>query len=144
MDEMRVKSEVDRWFQILIYSIIVIIFTSLAMAPKEAILGLTSAFLVTTFLLWILWGTYYEMREEYLFCKSGPFFEKIPYEKIKSASLCQNRFSSMALSSKRIEIRQYGKGYILGTTMISPLNREEFLQQLLSRCNNLDKNNGKS
>lgn len=141
---MRVKSEVDRWFQILIYSIIVIIFTSLAMAPKEAILGITSAFLVTTFLLWILWGTYYEMREEYLFCKSGPFFEKIPYENIKSASLCQNRFSSMALSSKRIEIRQYGKGYILGTTMISPLNREEFLQQLLTRCNNLDKNNGKS
>jgi hypothetical protein len=50
--------------------------------------------------------------------------------------------SSMALSSRRIEIRQHGKGYLTGTTMISPVNREEFLRELVRRCPNLDAGNG--
>lgn len=91
------------------------------------------------FLLWIYFGTYYEFREEYLFCKSGPFFENIKYDNIKSIKLTQNLFSSMALSSKRIEIRQHGKGYILGTTFISPMNRQEFINELIKRCKNLEK-----
>jgi hypothetical protein len=89
------------------------------------------------FILWIYWGTYYELRQNYLYCRSGPFFEKIPYEKIASLRLCQSILASMALSTQRIEIRQHGKGYILGTSYISPLKREEFLQELTQRCKNL-------
>jgi uncharacterized membrane protein YobD (UPF0266 family) len=123
----------------MIYITIAIVIVSVVMVPKEdMIIALAIALLVTAFLLWIFWGTYYEFREEYLYCKSGPFFEKIPYAKIQSAKLCQNMLSSMALSSKRIEIRQHGKGYILGTTMISPINREEFLHELLKRCKYLE------
>jgi RNase P subunit RPR2 len=47
--------------------------------------------------------------------------------------------SSMALSRKRIEIRQHDKNYISGTTMISPKNREEFYVQLKRKCKNLEK-----
>jgi hypothetical protein len=42
----------------------------------------------------------------------------------------------MALSKNRIEIKQIGKGFILGTTYISPENRDEFLAELKSRCKN--------
>lgn len=140
---MRVKSAIDLWFNILVYTTIAVLAVGAIAVPREETpIALAVAILVTGFLLWLYWGTYYELREEYLFCKSGPFFERIPYDKIRSARLCQNMLSSMALSSKRIEIRQHGKGYILGTTMISPENREEFLQQLLTRCKNLNGSEG--
>ncbi|HWQ88386.1 MAG TPA: PH domain-containing protein [Desulfitobacteriaceae bacterium] len=139
---MRVKSAVDPWINIVIYLTIAIILASTAMVPKEVILiALIIALPTTALIMWIYFGTYYEFRENYLYCKSGPFFEKIPYDKIKSARLSQNILSSMALSSKRIEIRQHGKGYILGTTMISPINREEFLAQLIKKCRYIDQNN---
>jgi hypothetical protein len=63
--------------------------------------------------------------------------EKIAYPKIKSVKLRRNMLSSMALSLDRIEIKQHGKGFLLGTTYISPENREEFMRDLVSRCNNL-------
>jgi uncharacterized membrane protein YobD (UPF0266 family) len=114
-------------------------FVSAAMIAKEDIAaGFIIAIPVTAFLLWIYFGTYYEFRNEYLYCRSGPFFEKIPYDKIKSVKLCENMLSSMALSSKRLEISQHGKGYITGTTMISPVNRDDFLSELKKRCRYLE------
>jgi hypothetical protein len=44
----------------------------------------------------------------------------------------------MALSKKRIEIRQHAKGYLIGTTFISPENREEFMNELISKCKNIE------
>lgn len=129
------------WIKIIMYTVTVIILGSAVMIPKEYIaVGFIIALPVTAFLWWIYFGTYYELREEYLFCKSGPFSEKIPYDKIKSVKLCQNMLSSMALSSKRLEIRQHGKGYIMGTTLISPENREDFLPALQKKCRYLDVN----
>jgi hypothetical protein len=58
---------------------------------------------------------------------------------IRSLRLSENMLSSMALSRQRIEIRQHGKGYIMGTTMISPVEREWFLEELRQRCPNLEK-----
>jgi hypothetical protein len=81
---------------------------------------------------------YYELRDDYLYCRSGPFFEKIAYERIKSVRLYHSHLSSLALSAQQIEIRQHNKSYITGTTLISPENREEFLEELRSRCQNLD------
>ncbi len=93
---------------------------------------------VIALLLWIYFGTYYELRDEYLYCRCGPFSEKITYPKIKSVKLSRNMLSSMALSLDRIEVKQHGKGYVLGTTYISPENREQFMNELISRCKNLN------
>ena len=67
------------------------------------------------FIFWIYFGTYYEFRDEYLYCRSGPFLEKIAYENVKSVRLGQNMLSSMALSIDCIEIKQHDKCYITGT-----------------------------
>lgn len=135
---MRVKSAIDLPFKIIIYMTIAILIVSAVIVPKETrLVSAATASLVIVFLLWIYLGTYYEFRDDYLYCKSGPFAESIPYSQIRSARLCQSMLSSMALSSKRIEIRQHRKGYMMGTTMISPMNREEFLEKLLTRCNNI-------
>ncbi len=136
---MRVKSKIDVWIGIVIWGTVLIMLVSLIYVPQnEKIFGYAVVFPMITFMLWIYFGTYYEFRNEYLYCRSGPFAEKIVYEKIKSVKLLQNLLSSMALSRKRIEIRQHGKGYITGTTYISPVNREAFMMELISRCKNTE------
>lgn len=136
---MRVKSAVDWWLALLIWgAVLLMVVTTVTAPPEERLLAIAIGIPVILFVVWIYFGTYYELRETYLYSRSGPFSEKIPYENIKSVRLCISILASMALSIKRIEIRQHGKGYVLCTTYISPLNREEFLRELTSRCPNLD------
>lgn len=136
---MRVKSAIDWWMNIIIWTVIIVIEVGIFASPEnERVPGLIVGYLISAFILWIYFGTYYEFREDYLYCKCGPLFEKIAYDKIKSVRLSRNILSSMALSTKRIEIKQHGKGYIMGTTFISPENREEFMKELRKRCRNLE------
>lgn len=135
---MRVKSKIDLWVGIVIWSVIVIVAGTMTMLNDQTAISYVIGLPVIAFLLWIYNSTYYELRDEYLYCRSGPFTEKIAYAKIKSVKLSRNMLSSMALSGDRIEIKQHGKGYLLGTTYISPENREQFMSELISRCKNLD------
>lgn len=137
---MKVKAAVDGWISILIWGVIIIVEAcNFYMPGEDRLIGGIISVLVIAFLLSLYFYTFYEMRKTYLYCRSGPFFEKIDYDRIKSLRLCGNFSSSMALSMKRIEIKQHGKGFITGTTYISPVNREEFLKKLKCHCKNLEK-----
>jgi hypothetical protein len=135
---MRVKSKIDLWISIVIWSVIFVMVGTMTRLGDQTAISYGIGLPVIALLLWIYFGTYYELRDEYLYCRSGPFTEKIAYAKIKSVRLCRNMLSSMALSGDRIEIKQHGKGYILGTTYISPEDREQFMSELISRCKNLN------
>ncbi len=135
---MRVKSKIDLLVGIVIWSAIVIMAGTLIMKDDQTVISYVVGLSLIAFLLWIYFGTYYELRDEYLYCRSGPFIEKIEYPKIKSVKLSRNMLSSMALSLDRIEVKQHGKGYLLGTTYISPENREQFMSELIGRCKNLN------
>jgi len=136
---MRIKSKIDFWISLIIWITVIIILLSMILVPQnEKIIAYLVGVPILLFMIWIYFGTYYELRDEYLYCRSGPFFEKIAYEKIKSVKLSQNMLSSMALSIQRIEIRQHDRGYITGTTFISPKNREEFMKELIMKCKYLE------
>jgi uncharacterized membrane protein YdbT with pleckstrin-like domain len=134
---MRVKSKIDFWVGILIWSVIVIMVGTMTKLNDQTAISYVIGLPLIALLLWIYFGTYYELRDEYLHCRCGPFTEKIEYLKIRSVKLSENMLSSMALSGDRIEIKQHGRGYLLGTTFISPENREQFMSELTSRCKNL-------
>jgi uncharacterized membrane protein YdbT with pleckstrin-like domain len=134
---MRVKSKIDFWVGILIWSVIVIMVGTMTKLNDQTAISYVIGLPLIALLLWIYFGTYYELRDEYLYCRCGPFTEKIEYLKIRSVKLSENMLSSMALSGDRIEIKQHGRGYLLGTTFISPENREQFMSELTSRCKNL-------
>ncbi len=137
---MKIKSEVDLLFQVIIGTTVIIMIAPIALIPaQERWMLVIVALPMTLFLLWLVLGTWYEFRDDYLYCVSGPFREKIYYDKIKEVKLTENLMSSMAFSRKRIEIRQHNKNYFTGTTMISPQNREDFYVQLKRRCKNLQK-----
>lgn len=137
---MKVKSEFDLMFQLIIGTTVILMIAPIGLIPQQERWVMYILVIPTfIFLAWIVLDTWYELRDDYLYCVSGPFREKIYYDKIKNIKLSENMLSSMALSRKRIEIRQHKKNYITGTTLISPQNREDFFVQLKRRCNNLEK-----
>ena len=136
----RIKAKRDVWISIFILLILAVFLLSIFIVPNSERWIITILVIpVSVFLGWLYFGTYYVFDEKALICKSGPFREKILYDQISSLRLCENFMSSMALSRQRIEIKQHGKGYITGTTYISPIDREQFLTELRQRCINLDK-----
>ncbi|MGL6228780.1 MAG: PH domain-containing protein, partial [Culicoidibacterales bacterium] len=82
---------------------------------------------------WIWIETDYYLAETALVIRSGPFRETIAYDQIASVKPTTNLLSSMALSRQRLEIRQKNKNYWLGTTLISPVDREAFAAKLLQK-----------
>lgn len=135
----KIEAKRDVWISLGMLFVLAILMTSIVLVPnQERGILLIMTFPVVTFLAWLYFGTYYILTPTELICHSGPFKERIPYEKIKSLKLCENFMSSMALSRARIEIKQHHKSYITGTTYISPVDREAFLTNLIQRCPNLD------
>jgi hypothetical protein len=135
----KIQAKRDLWITLGIGFILAVFIMSVIIVPdQERWIILIMALPASLFLAWLYFGTYYVFGDEVLICRSGPFTEKIPYTQIKSLRLCENLMSSMALSRERIEIKQHGKGYITGTTYISPVNREHFLSELTQRCHHLD------
>ncbi len=138
---MKVKVKVDAWVSTLLWGMnVFFVVIAFAVPAEEIWIFLVVILPMVIFMAWILIGSYYEFQEDLLFIKLGPLFGKIKYDNIKSLALKKNWVSSMALSSKRIEIKEHKKGYIMGTTYISPVNREEFYEDLKRRCYYLEKN----
>jgi uncharacterized membrane protein YdbT with pleckstrin-like domain len=136
---MVIKAKKDSWISLIMILLMMTFIVSVIIVPhEERWIVLILIIPVAVFLGWIYFGTNYELTEKRLICRSGPFSEKIPYDNIRSVKLCRNFMSSMALSRDRIEIKQHGKGYISGTTYISPVDRERFLFQLKQRCHFID------
>lgn len=136
---MRSKSSVDWWMKLLVLLAIefLVSCTFSASADNQPMIY-WAVWVTTAFILWLYFGTYYEFKDTYLYIRSGPFLEKIPYNRIESIRFCKNRWSSMALSSHRIEIKQKDKGFVRGTTYISPVNLTAFYKELQKRIRESD------
>ncbi len=138
---MRVHSAVDTKSHVVVFTSIAFVTTAFLYLTVGAgfsfyalTIGIAAILLAAAILLWILFGTYYVLYEDCLYCKSGPFREVILLDDIRQLELSENAEASMALSSRRIVIRQYDEEY----TMISPRSRERFLSHLKARCRYLD------
>lgn len=138
---MRVPSHVDPLYHGLILAMaILVILPGFFVPGDEAWLVWIPGIVVIALLVWIIEGTWYRLDEDHLVCRSGPFTERIPYNRIKSIKACTNYASSMATSRHRLEIRQHNKSYVMGTTYISPKDQDAFLLDLKAKCRNLINN----
>jgi hypothetical protein len=143
-DVMRIRSAVDFKNEALVFISIGFItagalYLSAAMgfSMRMALIGYATAVIASAFLLWFLFGTYYELHKDYLYCKCGPFTEVIRYDDIVYLRLGRSTSSSLALSAKRIGIWQCRDG-VMSETMISPKNRALFMARLKARCRYLE------
>jgi hypothetical protein len=115
-------------------TVLVSIFPLWVVEPHEQWIVLMILVPTALLMLLLLYNTYYVFEEEYLKCVVGFYVQKIRYENIKSLKKTRNFLSSAALSADRIEIKEKNKGYIMGTTYISPKNKDEFFEELRQYC----------
>jgi hypothetical protein len=131
---MKFKSKIDWWMHIaLAFMPVANIWMIVSFIQRggsvDAIVAII--FLLTNvFLVLPSWfNTYYVLGEKELLVKCGFLGKKIAYGSIKSVRETRNPLSSFALSIDRIEIK-YG---IVDMILISPENKQEFIQRLEQR-----------
>jgi|GEM_PF-1981088 len=72
---------------------------------------------------------YYVLEADHLFIRAGVWKWRIPYTDIQSVTLSQSVLAGPSLSFQRVEIMSGEAGSIL----VSPVNREQFIQDLKQR-----------
>jgi hypothetical protein len=98
--------------------------------PGHSLLVLQLAPLVVAgFMVWVLYGTFYEFAGELLVIRCGPFRFRVPLSELDSVEPTSNPLSSPACSLDRLLLR-YGNRRI----MISPADKYAFLANLQLRC----------
>lgn len=138
----RYPSKRDLWLVVVLWlSIATMLFGAWVVwqAPGTALfrVGLTAVFaLFAGFMIWILHGTRYELRDEALVIRSGPFRWSRSVHAIREVRPTHNPLSSPALSLDRLAIRF--RGHKL-PVMISPVRRDEFLADLVARAPHLER-----
>jgi hypothetical protein len=132
---MKFKSKIDWWahiaFATLPISTILCIVSCITIGESRIVAVIAAIFclLLCIFIMPIWVSTYYVLGENELIVKCGFLKSKVAYGSIKSVKETRNPLASTALSLDRIEII-YGVG---GHILISPQNKQEFLQQLEQR-----------
>lgn len=79
--------------------------------------------------VWLLVSTGYTLIDDQLVVKAGPFRWRVPIREIKSVTPTRSALSNPALSLDRLRI-EYGDSRSI---MVSPRDREGFLQELQAR-----------
>lgn len=132
-------SKIDTWLLLVLLGavvacIIAFVF-SLRTGNVPAIVATLPALLIGAALpTWILLSTSYTLSHGTLLVKSGPFKWQVPLAEVTKVTPTSNPLSSPALSMDRLRI-DYGHRQSI---MISPKNKEQFIQDLEARRGNGD------
>ncbi|MCA0151114.1 PH domain-containing protein [Rossellomorea vietnamensis] len=138
---MKIKSRKDWWLSLIVWATMILAIGSgfYALFDKtlntfDLIITFTLCVLLPFFIMWMWVTTYYVVDENHLTIRFGPFKKIVPLDTIKSVRKTTNPISSPALSLKRLEI-VYG---YYNSVLISPINRDEFIEILSKRCKNIE------
>jgi hypothetical protein len=132
---LRFKSKIDAWVKWLWLGSIGVAVWSAFQEPNQPVpvgfeIGLrifVAGFVA--FMLWIYYGTWYELTDTHLLIRSGPLRVTISLATIESVEPTRSPLSSPALSLDRLRIRYDRYGF----TMISPEHRDRFMAELMRR-----------
>lgn len=86
------------------------------------------------FILWTWLDIEYSFREDYLFVRGGPFRSRIPYNKITRLNETSNVLVGYRILSSRDALEVYYISGLLGSIIISPQDKEMFMEELRKRC----------
>ncbi|WP_316930945.1 PH domain-containing protein [Lacinutrix jangbogonensis] len=137
---MKFKSRKDIFFRVFIYGFCVffigIIFVRIFFEGKyEFIWTDILLLLVTGLLLWLFFGTEYEITQSELKYKSGPFHGKIELEQIREIIKGKTMWSGMKpATAKNGLIIKYGK---YDEIYISPITNDTFVRKILELNNDI-------
>ncbi|MCG5225520.1 PH domain-containing protein [Acinetobacter pittii] len=134
---MKFRSKIDWWLLLIFIVITAIILMKIYEANHHYSLASNFPHLIIysliIFLIWLpIFNTYYVVENNTLMIKSLVFRWKINIDDITQIEPTHNPLSSPALSLDRLKI-YYIKNEKIATVMISPKNKEAFLQAINKR-----------
>ncbi len=121
------SSKRDWWLGLLIWGLVLLAAVPALLRPGKGQLIIMVAVLL--FVGWIWFGTAYEISEDELKIRCGPFRQRIPLREIKEIRKTRSPLSAPACSLDRMEI-QYGKSK---RVMISPAEKEKFIKTIIEK-----------
>jgi len=125
------KSKVDSWYYLLLIIIPITVLVPVFFAPTETdrLAGIVVGLLATALPVWLLYSTVYEVDEETLKIRSGPFRWTIQLVEIRKVEPSRSLLSSPALSLDRLRI-EYGSHR---SVLVSPKEKEAFIEAVRPR-----------
>ena len=142
---MMFRAKIDRFFVSFI-TIIILLIGAVTLLPvlidKEA--SLTDVIIISTVFIGIegliVWTSFfikYSFYKEFLLVRGGPFRSKLLYEKITKVTPTKNIFTGYRILSCKQGVELFYDSAIFGSVKISPMNEEEFINELKKRCPNI-------
>jgi len=120
-------SKRDWWLGLLIWGLVLLAAVPALLKPEKGQFIIMIA--VILFIGWIWFGTGYEILDDELKVRCGPFRQRIPLQEIREIKRTRSPLSSPACSLDRMEIK-YGKSK---RVMISPADKEGFIKMLTGK-----------
>jgi len=120
-------SKRDLWLSLLIWGLVLLGAVPAFLNPGKGPLMIMIA--VILFVGWIWFGTGYEISENELKIRCGPFRQRIPIQEIKEIKKTRSPLSSPACSLDRMEIK-YGNSK---RVLISPADKENFIKTIIQK-----------
>jgi hypothetical protein len=124
-------SKRDWWLGLLIWGLVLLAAVPALLKPGKGQFIIMIA--VILFVGWIWFGTGYEILDDELRIRCGPFRQRIPLQEIKEIRKTRSPLSAPACSLDRMEIR-YGKSK---RVMISPADKENFIKTIIEKSQNI-------
>ena len=121
-------SKRDWWLGLLIWGLMLLGAIPAFLKPGKGQLIIMTA--VILFVGWIWFGTGYEISDNELKIRCGPFRQRILLQEIKEIQKTRSPLSAPACSLDRVEIK-YGKSK---RVMISPADKEGFIKLLAEKA----------
>ena len=122
----RYKSKVDWWFYLAVAGsaifLAVVIPPKIAAETMSVIGAIVLAVAIVGFPAWLMISTHYDIAEDELRIRSGPFRWTIKLSDIQSVTPTKSMISSPALSMDRLEICYEENRKVL----VSPVDKEGF------------------
>jgi Bacterial PH domain len=120
-------SKRDWWLGLLIWGLVLLAAVPALLKPGKGQFIIMIA--VILFVGWIWFGTGYEISDDELKIRCGPFRQRIPLQEIKEIKKTRSPLSSPACSLDRMEVK-YGKSK---RVMISPADKENFIKAIIEK-----------
>ncbi|MFC5528882.1 PH domain-containing protein [Cohnella yongneupensis] len=142
---MEFKSLKDRFF-IVLWTVTVLIINLCFLIPLiffppqdqvELIIAILIDLLVTAFLIWIVSDIRYTFKQDHLFIKGGIFRSRIQYKDITKITRRPNIWVGYRILFSKDAIEVHYKTGLLGSVIISPTDKEIFINELKTRNTNI-------
>lgn len=131
---MRFEVKIDIWIKLILWLCILGIIPITFFVPEnEVYIIFISVVIMALIILPMMYYTYYELREDYLYVRISVISMKIKYKDITGIRPGKySKMNNMALSLQAVIIER--KNMRFGELSLSPQDREIFMSELKRRC----------